>query len=102
MTLSLACPSCHSPADAVLLSQDATPSQVPPQGLTTQPSQLAAFINNNQQTPAGISPEERHRYITCPDNPSPQFHHGTESSIIAAYKAKAQAAIDAFDAAINK
>jgi hypothetical protein len=86
---------------ALYLSQDATPSQVPPQRNTTAPSQLAAFINNNQQTSAGISREARHRYFTSPDDPSPQFHHGTESSIIAAYEAKAQAAMDAIDAALT-
>ena len=65
------------------------------------PSRLAKFVKNNRQISAGTSREALHRYISSANRPTVIPHHNTVEASVAAHKAKAQAAIDAVDAAME-
>jgi hypothetical protein len=65
-------------------------------------SRLAQYVEINQKSSAGTSHEALHRYFSSPDYPTPKFEHQSTETVIAAHEARAQAAIDAVDAAMEK
>jgi hypothetical protein len=51
---------------------------------------------------ASTSHEALHRYFSSPDHSTPKFEHKSTETVIAAHEARAQAAIDAVHAAMEK